>query len=95
MSTALWVAVLLEQPLVWVIPVLGILFPLFRLAPSAYDWVERRRVYRLYSELKRLEDEMFDAADSGSRKNFIERLDRLEDRANRLSLAVDTTRQED
>src|SRR6516225_3548615 len=35
-----WLAVLLEQPLVWLIPLLVILFPVFRLAPAVYDWAE-------------------------------------------------------
>ena len=81
-----WLAVLLEQPLVWLIPLLVILFPVFRLAPAVYDWAERRRIYRLYSELKRLEDEMFYAADRGGHQDFIERLNRLEDRASHLSV---------
>jgi len=81
-----WLAVLLEQPMVWLIPLLVILFPLFRLAPAVYDWAERRRIYRLYSELKRLEDEMFYAADKGGHENFVERLDRLEERASHLSV---------
>jgi TRAP-type uncharacterized transport system substrate-binding protein len=82
----LWLAVLLEQPVVWLIPLIVILFPVFRLAPSVYDWLERRRIYRLYSELRRIEDEMSYAADRGSHQSFIERLDRLEDRASRLSV---------
>ena len=81
-----WLAVLLEEPVVWLIPLLVVLFPLFRLAPSVYDWVERRRVYRLYSELKHLEDEMSYATDRGGDKDFIKRLDRLELRASRLSV---------
>ena len=82
----LWLAVLLEQPLVWLIPLIVILFPLFRLAPAVYDWLERRRIYRLYSELKRLEDEMSFTALGRNPKELIERLDRLEDRASRLSV---------
>ena len=82
----LWLAILLEQPLVWLIPLLVILFPLFRLAPAVYDWAERRRIYRLYSELKRLEDEMSFTAPGRSPKDFIERLDRLGDRASSLSV---------
>jgi hypothetical protein len=78
--------VFLEQPVLLLIPLLVILFPLFRLAPGIYDWIERRRVNRLYSELKRLEDEMSLAAPGTSPKDFIERLDRLEDRAIRLSV---------
>ena len=82
----LWLAVLLEQPLVWLIPLIVILFPLFRLAPSVYDWLERRRIYRLYSELKRLEDEMSFNAPGRNPRDLIERLDRLGDRASRLSV---------
>jgi hypothetical protein len=82
----LWLALLIEEPVVWLIPLLIVLFPLFRLAPSAYDWFERRRVYKLYGELKRLEDEMLLAAPSGSREDYVERLDRLEGRASHLSV---------
>ena len=81
-----WLAVLIEQPIVWLIPLIVVLFPVFRLAPASYDWAETRRVYKLYAELKRLEDEMSLAAASGTREDFIHRLDRLEHRASRLSL---------
>ena len=57
-----WLAVLLEQPLLLFIPLLVVLYPLLRFAPAIYDWVERKRIYRLYSELERLEDEMVFAA---------------------------------
>ena len=81
-----WLAVLLAQPLLLLIPLLVILFPLLRLAPTIYDWVEKRRVYGLYSELKELEDEMFYAAPSTNRPDLIERLDQLENRASHLSV---------
>jgi hypothetical protein len=81
-----WLAVLLAQPLLLLIPLLVILYPLFRLAPTVYDWLEKRRVYKLYSELTSLEDEMFLAAPSGRRGDLIERLDQLKDRASHLSV---------
>jgi hypothetical protein len=81
-----WLAVLLEEPIVWLVPVVVILFPVFRLAPTLYDWFERKRIYRLYSELKRLEDETLFAPANGSRSDIIERLNRLKDRASRLSV---------
>jgi len=81
-----WLAVLLEQPAVWLIPLVVVLFPLFRIAPSIYNWAERRRIYRLYSELKRLEDEMSHSPHRGSDQDFLERLDRLEYRASHLSV---------
>ena len=81
-----WLAVLVAEVLVLLIPLLAVAYPLFRFAPSIYDWVEKRRVYRLYSELKHLEDEMFVTAPSGIRKDFMERLDSLKDQASHLSV---------
>jgi hypothetical protein len=43
-----WLAVLLEQPLVWLIPLLVILFPLFRLAPAIYDWAAEKNLPTLF-----------------------------------------------
>jgi TRAP-type uncharacterized transport system substrate-binding protein len=81
-----WMAVLVEQLLVLAIPLFGVLFPLLRFAPEIYDWAGRRRVYRLYSELKRLEDQLAAASSAGSGKDFVERLDQMEERVRRLSV---------
>jgi TRAP-type uncharacterized transport system substrate-binding protein len=83
-----WLAVFLKQVLILLIPLIAILLPMLRFAPVMYDWLEKRRVYRLYSELRHIEDEMFFAAPDGTQKNFIERLDRLKDRASRLSVPI-------
>jgi len=79
-------AVLVAEVLVLLIPLVAVLYPLSRFAPTVYDWLEKRRIYRLYSELKRLEDEMLSTPPSGIRNDFIERLDRLKDRASHLSV---------
>jgi hypothetical protein len=81
-----WLAVLANQLLVLLIPLLGVVYPLLRFAPALYGWVERRRVYRLYSELKALEDDLLTDTSGRNEKEFIERLDRLDDRASRLSV---------
>ncbi|HEY1471099.1 MAG TPA: TAXI family TRAP transporter solute-binding subunit [Candidatus Acidoferrum sp.] len=83
----LWLAVLVQQLLVLLIPVLGFVYPLLRFSPLIYSWVRRRRVYRLYSELKSLEEGLATARMS-DRENFVEQLDQLEDRASRLSLPM-------
>jgi len=81
-----WLAVLLAQPLLLLIPLIIILFPLLRAAPTVYDWLVKRRVYRLYSELRAIENEMFYPGPSVNGNDLVERLDRLKDLASHLSV---------
>ncbi len=81
-----WLAVLVDQLFVLAIPLLGVIFPLLRFAPAIYGWVGQRRVYRLYSELKRLEDQLAAVPPAGTAKDFVERLNQMEDRASRQSV---------
>jgi len=81
-----WLAALTARLLVLLIPVVGIAYPLFRLIPALYGWTMRRRIFRLYGELKFLEAGVGVAgASSGA---LSEQLDRLEERANRLHVPV-------
>jgi len=82
-----WLAVLAQQLLVLLIPLVGVLYPLLRFSPTIYTWLQHRRIYRLYSELMALEGEMASSPADQTEK-YIERLNQLEDRASRLSLPM-------
>ena len=81
-----WLAVLAEELLVLLIPVVGMLYPLSQAWPPVYQWLQERRVSVLYSELMRIEEEMALAGSQKDDKALIQRLDELEERTNRLSL---------
>jgi TRAP-type uncharacterized transport system substrate-binding protein len=83
-----WMAALTSRLLVLLIPVVGVLYPLFRLLPALYGWGMRRRIFRLYGELKFLEAELASGAPGGVPSALAERLDRLEQRADRLHIPV-------
>jgi hypothetical protein len=70
------------QLLVLLIPIVGLLYPLLRLAPGLYAFLMRNRIFRLYSELKHFEAELDRRGPHGEVKDLGVRLDRLEDRAN-------------
>jgi TRAP-type uncharacterized transport system substrate-binding protein len=53
-----WLATLIDRALILIVPLLGIIFPLFRLVPVAYDWRMRRRILYWYRELKNLENDL-------------------------------------
>jgi TRAP-type uncharacterized transport system substrate-binding protein len=76
-------AVLLSQLLVLLIPILGVAYPLLRTAPTLYAWNMRRRIFRLYGELKFIEMEL-EAHGGQASDELRARLQRLEDRADHM-----------
>lgn len=77
-----WLAVLVGQLLVLAIPVVGVLYPMLRVAPAIYGWGMRRRIYRLYGQLKFLEMELDRRRPEQDVTDLVGKLDRLEERAN-------------
>jgi len=79
-----WMAAWVRQILVLLIPLVGVLYPMLRLAPAAYDWVMRRRVFRGYRDLKVIEHELDRAVSRDDIAALALKLDRLEDRINHV-----------
>jgi TRAP transporter TAXI family solute receptor len=76
-------AVLVSRILVLLIPIVGVAYPLLRTAPALYGWNMRRRIFRLYGELKLIEIEL-EARGGQASDELQARFDRLEDRADHL-----------
>ena len=78
-----WLAVVAGQILVLLIPVIGVAYPLLRISPALYGWSMRRRIFRLYGELRFIELE-FETKDKRTTEDMLARLNRLEERADHL-----------
>ncbi|HXX10723.1 MAG TPA: TAXI family TRAP transporter solute-binding subunit [Burkholderiales bacterium] len=84
-----WLAVLAQQLLVVLIPVLAVLYPMLKFIPAAYGWAMRRRVYRLYRELKLIEDQAGSPSTrTSSTSDLIARLERLDERTSHFRVPV-------
>lgn len=81
-----WIAVLAQQLLVMLIPLVGVAYPILRFSPELYRWIQQQRICMLYSELMRIEAGMVYGSPQTESKGLIESLDGLEHRANQLSL---------
>jgi TRAP-type uncharacterized transport system substrate-binding protein len=86
-----WLAVLAQQLLVLLVPLMGVLYPLLRFSPKIFMSIQSSRVYKLYSELKQLERQLASAESTKDNKDFSERLGTLEDRASRLWVPASLT----
>jgi len=84
----LWLAVFVGRLLVLLIPVVGILYPLFRFLPALYGWKMQRRVYLLYDRLRGIERVWEDQRDPNVKADLLSQLNELEVRADRLWVPV-------
>jgi hypothetical protein len=67
---------------------IGIVYPALKLIPSAFGWLMRRRIYRLYGELRRLEARLGKGAIAEDRGEFVEKLDDLDRRIRNLKVPM-------
>jgi TRAP-type uncharacterized transport system substrate-binding protein len=81
-----WLAALASRFLVLLIPLAGVAYPLLRVVPAAYGWSMRRRIFSLYGELKFIEADI--ERRGGATPEVLERLERLDERANQLHVPV-------
>ena len=74
-----WAATLVDRIIVLLVPLLAVLIPVLKFAPSLYTWRIRARIYRWYGELKFLELELRERFDGSRVVEYRRRLDRLEE----------------
>jgi len=78
-----WIGILVHRVLLMLIPALAVAYPFLRSLPALYIWMVRRRILRLYSELRLIETELLEPS-RASAKSAGTALRQLEERANRL-----------
>jgi TRAP transporter TAXI family solute receptor len=83
-----WVAELIGKLVILLIPILGVLYPMMRLLPVLYDWTVRRKISRLYGELRFLEEELEALAGKNVAGKVAMQLEELEQQANRLKVPI-------
>ncbi len=85
-----WLATLVERLLVVFIPLVALLYPMFKLLPQMYDWFMQSRIMRLYDEMRSIESEMESEGQGYNADTINAKLEELSNRANRLSLSHPT-----
>ena len=79
-----WIANLVDRMWVVMVSIIAILIPLSRVVPPLYEFRVRSRIFRWYGQLRRLED----AIGGRPRAELLEDLDRLEARAEKISVPL-------
>ena len=81
-STQEWFA---TRSVILLVPLVGVAYPLLKVLPGLYGWTMRRRIFRLYGELKVIEIEAeAPRAAAGSAEGLLARLRSLDEQASHL-----------
>ncbi len=79
-----WAANLLDRLKIMILPLLTLLYPLFKILPPAYSWRMRSKGNRWYKQLQVLDDRLRD--DAISRSEAMVELDRIEKAVEHVSV---------
>ncbi len=80
-----WLAELIQRLAIVLLPLAGILYPLWSLLPGFYKWHMENRLYRIYGELKSIEGALR-RTDGEERVQMLARIEELERRALELDM---------
>lgn len=81
-----WVATFLSRMKIMLLPLVALLYPLFKLMPPIYRWRMRSRIYRWYSELEAVDLEMNKEDLTASVDEYLLMLDNLEEKVSNISV---------
>jgi hypothetical protein len=83
-----WLAELVQRLLIIVLPLAGIVYPLWSVLLRTYRWQMQRRIFRLYSELRLIERTLRGSSDPTVRAQMRARIEALERRAAELKIPI-------
>ncbi len=83
-----WLAALVEQLVVLLIPVIGLMYPLVKGLAALYGWGMQRKIFLIYGELHWLESEIDKLGSAPPPPELLARMKQLEERANRAKVSA-------
>jgi TRAP transporter TAXI family solute receptor len=81
-----WMAEILQRTLLVMIPLFGLLYPLWSGLPRLYHWEMQHRINRAYGELRRIEYELLQAPPGSEREAILHRLASVEQRVQEMRI---------
>jgi TRAP transporter TAXI family solute receptor len=81
-----WVANFITRMAVMLLPLLALLYPLFKLMPQIYKWRMRSKIYRWYAELEAVDPEIQKDHVAERLEEYLAELDKLEEKVSLISV---------
>ena len=81
-----WVATLVDRLKVMLVPLIALLFPLFKVVPPLYRWRVRSKIYRWYRDLDLIDQALARRDPPGDPEALLDDLDRVEDEVRQVAV---------
>ena len=80
-----WAATFVDRMIVLLIPLVALLYPLFKVVPPTYRWRMRAKIYRWYKHVKVVDLGLHDEQSPERLKTLMAELDRIEGELNKIT----------
>ncbi len=80
-----WAATFVDRMIVLLIPLVALLYPLFKVVPPTYRWRMRAKIYRWYKHVKAVDLGLQDEQSPERLKTLMAELDRIEGEVNKIT----------
>jgi TRAP transporter TAXI family solute receptor len=81
-----WAATLIDRLTVMLLPLIAIIIPLMRIMPPIYKWRVRRRVYKWYKKLRKLEGRIQEGVHDDDVAEFHSELERIDTEVRKVKI---------
>lgn len=88
-----WAATFIDRTVVLLLPMMALLYPLFKVLPPAYRWRMRQRIYRWYRQLKAIDLELDGEHGAKQLERYAHEIDNIEDEVRKLAVPLSYTDQ--
>jgi hypothetical protein len=83
-----WAANLIDRLMILLLPLITLIYPIFRIIPPTYNWRMRSRIDRWYKELHAIESSVEQRPSREELARRLSELDRIERRVQRLAMPL-------
>lgn len=83
-----WLADLVNRLKIMLIPLIGVMIPLFKVGPPVYRWRIRSKIYKWYKSLKKMEEALHQKEDDTDARDVIKTLDEIDEEAKRTPVPL-------
>ncbi|MBC2713563.1 MAG: hypothetical protein HGJ94_21960 [Desulfosarcina sp.] len=83
-----WVATFLTRMKIMLLPLIVLLFPLFKIMPLAYRWKMRSKIYRWYAKLEAVDPKVHKKDLPARLDDYLLKLDLIEDQVSNISVPL-------